>query len=81
MKEEFVPVANIPTHILTWGSSIHEKINSKEIVICIPGNPGLPEAYTRFLSTIHSKVGSNIPVWIIGKIYIIFAFYKIYRDM
>lgn len=64
MKQSFVDVNGIPTMVTTWGGHIDEKLNSKEIVICIPGNPGLSGYYYRFLEIVHDKL--KIPVWIIG---------------
>lgn len=41
MQEAYVNISDIPTHIMTWGKWIEESLgDTKEIVICITGNPG-----------------------------------------
>lgn len=67
MQQAFVNINNVPTRVITWGKWIEESFQPeepKDIIICIPGNPGLPGFYKEFLQTIHSKVGC--PVWIVG---------------
>ncbi|KAH8408718.1 hypothetical protein KR215_011485 [Drosophila sulfurigaster] len=70
MQEAFVNINNIPTHIITWGKWIEESLNdTKELVICITGNPGLPGFYTEFGDALRKELGSsgqNLPVWVIG---------------
>lgn len=83
MQEAFVNIANVPTHIMTWGHWIEESFTKKEVIICFTGNPGLPGFYTKFLATIHENVGTDIPVWIIGMLrectgrWVLFRFCKI----
>lgn len=66
MREAFVNVNDVPTHIMTWGNWIEESFSKKEVVICVTGNPGLPGFYTQFMATIHEQLGSDTPVWVIG---------------
>ncbi|XP_033149693.1 lipid droplet-associated hydrolase-like isoform X1 [Drosophila busckii] len=70
MQEAFVDVNSIPTHIITWGKCIEESLdNVQEVVICIPGNPGLPGFYTEFGGTLQQQLGltgRDLPVWVIG---------------
>ncbi|XP_053957209.1 lipid droplet-associated hydrolase [Anastrepha ludens] len=67
MKESFVIVSGAPTHIITWGRWIEESIEDvPEIVLCIPGNPGLVGFYIEFLSSLYDQLEQKIPVWIIG---------------
>lgn len=66
MREAFVNITDIPTHIMTWGPWIEESFTKKEVVICVTGNPGLPGFYTKFMSTIHETLGQDMPVWVIG---------------
>lgn len=67
MQEAYIDIQDIPTHIMCWGKWVEESLgDTKEIVICITGNPGLPGFYTKFLSTIHETVNKDIPVWVIG---------------
>lgn len=68
MKESFININGIPTHIITWGQWIEDPFtNVKEVAIMITGNPGLPGFYTKFLTTVHQTIGNNIPIWLIGK--------------
>lgn len=67
MQEAFINISDIPTHVMTWGHWIEESYNSKEVVLCITGNPGLVGFYTKFMSCISETIGREIPVWIIGK--------------
>ncbi|XP_036336935.1 lipid droplet-associated hydrolase [Rhagoletis pomonella] len=67
MEESFVNISGTPTHVITWGRWIEDAIEDvPEIVLCIPGNPGLVGFYTEFLSSLYEKLGKKIPVWIIG---------------
>lgn len=69
MHEAFIDVNNVPTHVMTWGDWIEADLSKqREIVLCIPGNPGLPGYYTRYLAELHYQLGKDIPVWIIGMI-------------
>nr|XP_036228254.1 lipid droplet-associated hydrolase isoform X2 [Bactrocera oleae] len=67
MKESFITISGGPTHVITWGRWIEEPLDDvPEIVICIPGNPGLVGFYTEFLQLLYEQLGEKIPVWIIG---------------
>jgi pimeloyl-ACP methyl ester carboxylesterase len=65
-KEGFVNVNGVPTHVITWGGWVEEKLNEdhKEIVLLITGNPGLAGYYNAFLTKLHSRLG--VPVWAIS---------------
>lgn len=65
MREAYITINDVPTHIMTWGKWIEESFNEneKQVVIFITGNPGLPGFYTNFLSLVHKNIGPNIPVW------------------
>lgn len=67
MNEAYLNINNVPTKVITWGKWVEESFKEnerKDIVICIPGNPGVTKFYTAFLQTVYEKVG--FPVWIIG---------------
>lgn len=66
MQEKWITVYGVPTKIYTWGKSLDEKLEKKEIVLCVTGNPGLAGFYTIFLSTLY-RLLLDIPVWCIGK--------------
>lgn len=60
-------VNGVPTKVITWGKWIGDKFgpdDPKDLIICIPGNPGVTGFYTVFLQTIYEKVG--YPVWLVG---------------
>lgn len=68
MQESYPMIGKVPTHIMTWGKWIEESLgDSKEVVICMTGNPGLPGFYTQFLSTVHECLNKEMPVWVIGQ--------------
>lgn len=66
MEEAFVDINSVPTHVMTWGQRVEDKFDEKieEIVLLIPGNPGMCGFYTTFCSTLHKEV--EIPVWVVG---------------
>lgn len=69
MQEFNVTLNSVPTHVLCWGQPIHDKFDEApghELVLVIPGNPGLVGFYTLFCSTIHDELDKEIPVWVIG---------------
>uniref|UniRef100_D3TPK1 Lipid droplet-associated hydrolase n=1 Tax=Glossina morsitans morsitans TaxID=37546 RepID=D3TPK1_GLOMM len=67
MKEAFVNICNIPTHIVTCGKWVEETLdNVKELAICITGNPGLPGFYTEFCNALHERLEKKMPVWVVG---------------
>lgn len=72
MQEGYVEIGGIPTHIMTWGKWIDEpfedlhEIERQEVIICIPGNPGLPGFYTKFCATLYESLNNKIPIWCIG---------------
>ncbi|KAJ8897446.1 hypothetical protein PR048_002792 [Dryococelus australis] len=63
MQEGFVAVNHIATHVVCWGGWLNNNHKHKELVLCIPGNPGVTGYYTSFLETVYSNLG--IPVWVI----------------
>lgn len=67
MEESYVMINSVPTHIFTWGKWITEKsIESKELVLIISGNPGLPGFYTKFASSLYNELDKETPIWVIG---------------
>lgn len=65
MNEAFVEVNGVRTKVLTWGRWIEEsKGDTDEIILLIPGNPGVVGFYTKFAQTLYEK--TNIPVWCVG---------------
>lgn len=66
MRETFIPIADVPTHVMAWGPWIEETFPRKEVIICITGNPGLVGYYSHFLATVHEHVAADVPVWTLG---------------
>lgn len=68
METTFVDVLGLPTKVLTWGKGLTEPFRSDEteLVILVPGNPGLVEFYEEFLESIWEDFDRNIPVWTVG---------------
>lgn len=68
MKEGFVQINGVPTHIFTWGPWIEDKLEEsvQEIILVITGNPGLGGFYTAFCSTIYDELDQKSPIWLIG---------------
>lgn len=76
MKESYVVICGIPTHVITCGSWIEGSNDDiQEVAICVTGNPGLPGFYAEFCNALYNRLKKKIPVWIIGEeaIYISFA--------
>lgn len=53
-----------PTELLTLGSSIDE--NPKDIILIIPGNPGVASYYKSFMQTIYSQLKGSHAVWAVS---------------
>lgn len=70
MKSEYIKINDILTHVITWGKSLDDKFsnNENELIILLPGNPGILSYYTSFCSQLRDTIGYNIPIWSIGKI-------------
>jgi len=67
MHTAFVKINNVPTKVITWGKWIEESFNpgdTRDIILCIPGNPGVTDFYVPFLQKLHELTGYS--VWIIG---------------
>lgn len=62
MEDLFLSVNNFPTRVLKFGG---EPEPGGEMVLVIPGNPGLIGVYIKFLYLLQSLI--NMPVWIVSK--------------
>lgn len=68
MKEGFVEVNSVPTHVFCWGQYVADawEAESKELILVVTGNPGLGGFYTAFCSTLFDELDQKTPVWCIG---------------
>lgn len=53
---------------MSWGQRVEDRFDEKikEIVLLIPGNPGICGYYTTFCSTIFNELEKEIPVWVVS---------------
>lgn len=68
MREGFVEINSVPTHICTWGKWIEEELNekTKDLVLIVSGNPGLPGFYLTFAQSLYNEFDETVPIWVIG---------------
>lgn len=68
MQDGFVEINSVPTHIFTWGQWVEDKFDdkTKDLVLIVSGNPGLPGYYTSFARTLYEEFDKEVPVWAIG---------------
>lgn len=68
VRAEFVTINSVPTFVRTWGKWIEEPLyDVSELILVIPGNPGVTSFYTFFLSRLYENLNGQIPIWIIGE--------------
>nr|XP_004930268.2 lipid droplet-associated hydrolase-like [Bombyx mori] len=63
MKSVLVYLNNVQTHLITYGDPFQN--NRTDVIICISGNPGVPDFYIEFASYLHTNTG--LPVCVIGQ--------------
>lgn len=70
MESEFVTYNKVPIRVDSWGGYLPSKIldrlqeKPKELILVIPGNPGVTKFYKKFLTLVHEK--TNKPIWILS---------------
>lgn len=67
MQEAYLNIYGVPTRVQTWGRWVEESYNKSEpenLVLFIPGNPGVTQFYTSFLKRLHEELGYT--VWILS---------------
>ncbi|KAI4456875.1 lipase [Holotrichia oblita] len=68
MQIEWATINQVPTKVLTWGKTLQEAKDhigeNLNYIVCICGNPGIPDAYIEFLDEIHRR--TNNVVWILS---------------
>lgn len=71
----FLELNNVIAHLACWTDPETHSKSHKEIILFIPGNPGLIGFYTKYLEHLHKA--TNLPVWIIGKDFHVLLFHYI----
>ncbi|KAL6256301.1 hypothetical protein P5V15_012418 [Pogonomyrmex californicus] len=69
MHRALINCNQVQTEVVSQGRWIEEDPqphSSKQIVLLIPGNPGIPRFYEGFIKAINSRLTSEIPIWIVG---------------
>lgn len=66
MNNVYKTLNNVQTHLITWGNPFN--CDGRDVIVCITGNPGVPDFYIEFASTLHSSTG--LPICVIGKYFI-----------
>ena len=66
MQRAFLDVNGVRTNVLTYGKWVEEAASEQpqDLILVIPGNPGVTGFYKMFMHTLHEKTG--FPVWIVG---------------
>lgn len=64
MQQTYVEISGVRTKVTTWGRSLTEARPGEDLVLLIPGNPGVTRFYNMFLQTIYERV--RVPVWAVG---------------
>ncbi|CAD6215884.1 GSCOCG00000700001-RA-CDS [Cotesia congregata] len=69
MQQAMLLCNGVQTHVMTEGRWVEEGLSqtgSKDLVIVIPGNPGIPSFYSGFIKSLKSRLPSETPVWTVG---------------
>lgn len=66
MQHSYVEVNGVKTKIMTFGNVVREDGVAEDMIVMIPGNPGITRFYTMFLQTIYERL--HVPIWIIGHV-------------
>ena len=69
MQKAMIICNEVPTEVITLGRWIEEGLEpdgKKDVVVVIPGNPGIPSFYEEFIKSLKSKLPPETPIWILG---------------
>ncbi|GAB0087751.1 Lipid droplet-associated hydrolase [Sergentomyia squamirostris] len=61
-------IGDIPTSYISCGTEILDSDSTKEVIVCISGNPGLVEFYEDFIREIYVQLGKKIPTLVVGHV-------------
>lgn len=65
MHEAYLTLNGVRTSVVAHGKWVEESLTEpKDVVVILPGNPGVTGFYNIFAKTIHEQLG--YPVWCIG---------------
>ncbi|KAB7499046.1 Lipid droplet-associated hydrolase [Armadillidium nasatum] len=62
---EYSDVGGLPVDIIK-ASCLNTENSSKELILIIPGNPGIVQYYVKFVDELFKELGGSIPVWAIS---------------
>ena len=67
MRRCFHLINGVPTKVLTLGCDIKTQQSStlKQLILIIPGNPGLASYYEDFMQKLHHDL-KGVPVWTVA---------------
>ncbi|KAK2584422.1 hypothetical protein KPH14_006803 [Odynerus spinipes] len=69
MHKAMICCNDVQTQVITEGRWIEESFpqsGNKNVVIVIPGNPGIPLFYKDFIKSLSSKLPPETPIWAVG---------------
>ena len=69
MQRAMLKWSGVPTQVITEGRWVEEGLSQygkKDLVVVIPGNPGIPQFYDGFIKTMKSRLPTETPVWVVG---------------
>ncbi|XP_078037074.1 lipid droplet associated hydrolase sturkopf [Augochlora pura] len=60
---------DVPTLVIAEGCWIESDLSGlgkKDVVVIIPGNPGIPEFYRGFINSLKARLPTETPIWLVG---------------
>jgi len=66
MEEGYVEINEVSTRIVTIGGWIDQPLQIDQLILVIPGNPGLIGYYETFMAALHDSLQGKAVVWGIG---------------
>lgn len=68
MQKTFLLLNNVQTQVIIEGQWVEESFqdDKKNVVIVIPGNPGVPQFYEGFIKSLSNRLPFGTPICVIG---------------
>lgn len=68
MNETYVEVRGIKTQVLSFGHTAGDPFDDsiKEMVLIIPGCPGIPKYYPTYMKTVYNYLEKQMPVYTVS---------------